>query len=272
MGNDRELRWLHAEQPDTSDRDIPEQYSPTIERTAWEDSHFTVLLANLDRDFCSRLSHALALHGCRATWADTAEKSLAQLIASSFDVLVVDAPMLGADSDMTLRSTRRLFPALAIIILTDCPSPESALVAVEVRADSYLCKPISVRQATDAIITACRAKRARERRHALLMALSGAAAELHAAPAAPQVAPDGALMQAGTLTLDRERRQLWCNEFPNTDHLELTEQETALMTCLIAHPGVALSTEHLVKQITGQNLDPWSATSIIRPLSFSPPS
>jgi DNA-binding response OmpR family regulator len=237
--------------------------------------HFThsglecsILVVEGEDGFRPKLGQALALLGHRVTFADSGEKALARLVATRYNALLLDLQTPGLDGLTVLSNARRLYPDLAIVVITDCPASESALAAVRLRVSDYLCRPIGVTEAVSAVARALSTGQWHYRQQALLDALAQAAeAFLPAADGAVQP-PLHDSTCAGHLVLDLEGRTLRSQRAPDADHLELSNNETQLLAGLMAQPGRAVSTPWLARQITGQELDPWTAASIVRPTVF----
>ena len=227
-----------------------------------------ILIADADPAFRSQLGQALSLLGHDVSFADSGEKSLARLFSAPYDALLLSLETPGLDGLTILANARRLYPDLIIVVLTDSPTPESALAALQRNAAGYLCKPVSVGEAVAATVRALSTREWHSRERLLLEALSQAAEALFARPIPTPRRDPAASLVVGPLLLSLEERSIRLADVSDDAHLELTEVETGLIACLMATPGQSVSCVRIARRITGQDLDPWDAAAIVRPAVF----
>lgn len=108
-----------------------------------------------------RRGHAVAI-------AASAEEAVTMMVGRPFDVVVSDLMMPGGGGIAMLRAVRAFDPDLPVILMTGCPSYESAVQAVDSGAVKYLTKPLSEGSLEEAVEHAASDfRQARRRREAL---------------------------------------------------------------------------------------------------------
>ena len=100
-----------------------------------------LLLVDDDLDMLEALADGLGEHGFDVVAARSAEAALTHLGEATFDVLVTDLRMTGADGLTLLGQARGLDPDLPVIVMTAYSAIDTAIEAVRRGAFHYLAKP-----------------------------------------------------------------------------------------------------------------------------------
>jgi DNA-binding NtrC family response regulator len=105
-----------------------------------------ILVAD-DHDTLRRgLARALADAGHDVEEAANGNAALERLHATSFDVIVSDIRMGGADGFDVLRTTRAMHPTTAVILMTAFGSIQMAVEAMKIGAFDYVTKPFEIEE------------------------------------------------------------------------------------------------------------------------------
>lgn len=72
------------------------------------------------------------------------QAALEQLRLGTFDLLITDLKMPGADGLSVIRAAKRLQPALPVVIITGYSTEAAAIEAIELGVAGYLTKPFRV--------------------------------------------------------------------------------------------------------------------------------
>jgi len=102
----------------------------------------TVLIVDDEASLRQSLSMVLKSSGYRVTTASSAAEASQFLKAGAFDLVFLDLKMPEVDGLTLLREIRRLYPHMAVLILTAHATMDSAIEAVRLGARDYLLKPI----------------------------------------------------------------------------------------------------------------------------------
>ena len=103
----------------------------------------SILIADDEAGIRSFLSDALELAGHTTTEVKNGLDAIAAVKRQSYDVLLSDLKMPGADGLQVLRAVRELQPDLQVILLTAHGTIENAIQAMKEGAFDYLQKPLS---------------------------------------------------------------------------------------------------------------------------------
>ena len=134
-----------------------------------------VLLVDDEPTLRRALGKILTIAGHEVTTAANGQEALAQIEASSFDVIVSDIRMPGMDGLSLLRAIRGRDLDVPVLFLTGSPTIETALEAMEYGAFRYLVKPVNATDLTKAVARAAQTRRlAVARREALDEGVGGA--------------------------------------------------------------------------------------------------
>jgi len=101
-----------------------------------------LLILDEDRIMLQSLSQFLSREGYDVRTADDPDESLSILEASQIELLLADINMPGIKPAEFLRSIRRRFPHIVVIVITGYGSIEGAVEAIKLGAFDYLTKPI----------------------------------------------------------------------------------------------------------------------------------
>lgn len=114
-----------------------------------------VLIVDDERAILRAYGRVMESRGCRVETASGGEEGLAILRRVDIDVIVSDLTMPGMSGIDFLRAARAHDPDVPVILMTGCPSTDSAVSAMEYGALRYLMKPVArdalERALTDAI-------------------------------------------------------------------------------------------------------------------------
>ncbi len=105
-----------------------------------------LLLVDDDLDMLEALADGLGEQGFEVITARSAEAALVHLTEESFDVLVTDLRMTGADGLTLLGQARELNPVLPVIVMTAYSAIDTAIEAVRRGAFHYLAKPFRLEE------------------------------------------------------------------------------------------------------------------------------
>ncbi len=204
-----------------------------------------MLVVDDEAEIRASLTRLLGLLGYEADSAASGEQALAMLKRTRYDVAVLDIRLPGIDGVETMHLAAELRPQMRTILLTGHATLDTAIAAVKSGAADYLRKPAGRQQIGAAI-----------------------AAALEWRPQDLRAGQPGSerFMQAGPLTLDRDRRIVIIGPGPTGDAraASLTSSETALLSRLMLRPNVAASCRELAAAL-GYHLDEQAARIIIRP-------
>jgi DNA-binding response OmpR family regulator len=154
--------------------------------------------------------------------------ALARASAESFDLIILDLMLPGADGIAVCRAVRRGGPNqdVPILMLTARREESDKVLGLESGADDYLAKPFGIRE----LVARARALLRRPRR-----------SQLQAAAASAAEAP----IQIHGLQIDPARRRVRANGHD----VDLTAQEFRLLHLLATHPGIVFSREALLTRV-----------------------
>ncbi len=101
----------------------------------------TILIADDDDSLRRVIEFNLKKKGYRTTAVETAEKALAVLQKSDFDLLISDMKMPGMDGIELLQKSKEIRPELPVIFITAFGTVEKAVEAIKLGAYDYITKP-----------------------------------------------------------------------------------------------------------------------------------
>jgi len=105
-----------------------------------------ILVVDDDPVVCEILSRALDSEGFDCHTAATAEEAWSLLNGDGFDLLVLDIRLPGRSGIELLAMAKKVFPELAVIVLTVVDDRPTALRAVKLGAHGYLVKPFEINE------------------------------------------------------------------------------------------------------------------------------
>lgn len=215
------------------------------------------------------LTRACHSAGYTVSQAALGREALNMLKDEPFDVMLLDLHLPDTDGVEVLDRARSLQPDLITIILTANPTLDSAIAAVKAGVVDYLRKPAANKEVLETIEVNLTARRERRRRRS-----QSRAEERFFDGESPQSESTAGQSEAGDeqskrheLRFDRATRQV---EIVNDENrtVTLTKGEAAILAALLDHVGAVQSSEDLVREAWGEELEPWHASSIVRPLIF----
>jgi DNA-binding response OmpR family regulator len=181
----------------------------------------TVVLVEDDAAIATVVSSYLSRAGYEVALASDGLEGLSILATKPPELVVLDVMLPGLDGIQVCRRIRAAWPQLPIVMLTALGEVEDRIAGLEVGADDYITKPFSPRELVLRIESVLRRS-------------------LHAPGAT-------GLLQAGELQLDPAARRATRGR----EQLNLTTREFDLLLFLMAHPGTALSRQHLMREVWG---------------------
>jgi EAL domain-containing protein (putative c-di-GMP-specific phosphodiesterase class I) len=119
-----------------------------------------VLIVDDEQPVLRAYSRALRNSGFVVETAGDGEAALGHIARSAFDVVLSDLMMPRMPGIEFLRAVRKRDPDLPVVLMTACPSTESAMRALEYGAMRYLLKPIDLVDLTTALRDGVRLRKA----------------------------------------------------------------------------------------------------------------
>jgi two-component system OmpR family response regulator len=114
-------------------------------------SDLKLLLVDDEADFLEPTAGRLVRRHIACTTALSGIEALEALARERFDCAVVDVKMPGMDGLELLRTIRRDYPKLPVILLTGHASVELGVQGLELGAFEYLMKPVDLDELLDTI-------------------------------------------------------------------------------------------------------------------------
>ena len=208
----------------------------------------TAVVVEDDSDVGALISGLLDQAGFTVTVAQTGVEALAAIRDQRPDLVTLDMSLPDIDGVEVCRQIR-LVSDCYVIVISGRTSEVDRLVGLEVGADDYLVKPFSMRELQARVAALFRRPR------------TDAAPEPRRAPAA-----FAAPVTAGRVTAETGR--LGCEHLSlNTgarevrvagEEIELTRTEFDLLAHLVAHPGVVVPREDLLRAVWATDFVPES--------------
>jgi DNA-binding response OmpR family regulator len=182
------------------------------------------LLVDDDRDLARLLTDYFAPHDVALAHVENGDEALARLAAESFDVVLLDVMLPGADGFEVCRRVRERRD-VPIVMLTARGDDADRITGLETGADDYLPKPFNPRE----LLARMRAVLRRGR---------------------PSGAAD--VLRVGTLEIDvpAHRASLDGRELP------LTSYELGVLIALARRAGETVPREELARAVKGGEYDP----------------
>ena len=183
-----------------------------------------LLLIDDDPYFCQLIEVTLETEGFKVDVAYDAISGLRKAYATSPDLVLLDLMLPDMDGWEACRRFREMSD-VPIIMLTALDSPEYAVQGLELGADSYLVKPVTVEELVARI-----------------------RAVLRRAPS-PKFDREGppAILRYDQLMIDLDRRLVTVDGEP----VELRPVEFRLLSVLAQHPGRVLPHNYLLREVWG---------------------
>jgi two-component system OmpR family response regulator len=183
-----------------------------------------LLLAEDDAELADGITHALRQSGYAVDWVADGAQADAALLATEYDLLVLDLGLPGVDGFEVLKRLRDRGGRTFVLILTARDEVENRIRGLDLGADDYLTKPFALGEL-----------------EARLRALNR------------RVRSDGQIKPSfGSLTLDTLANQVLANGVA----LDLTQREYDVLGMLIERGGKVVSKDFLFERLYG-----WDAQS-----------
>ncbi len=177
-----------------------------------------ILIVDDEQELCEILQYNLETEGYEVATALSAEEALEMDIAS-FDLLLLDV-MMGEMSGFQLAKELKSAPATAhipVIFITALDAEDYIVGGLNLGADDYMAKPLSMREVKARVAAVLRR-------------------------AAPRYDDDEEHITYGALCLDTSRKTATLGSEP----LSLTRLEFELLSLFLLHPGRLYSRESLM--------------------------
>jgi DNA-binding response OmpR family regulator len=182
-----------------------------------------ILVVEDEREIARLVEIHLRDQGWEVTVCHDGPSGLAAASSGQFDLVVLDLMLPGVDGLEVCRRIRAAADYLPILMLTARSSELDRVLGLEIGADDYLTKPLSVRELV------ARVKAILRREEAL-------------ADRVPE-----SRLEIGELTVDLDRRLVTKGE----QEIELTAKEFDLLAFFAAHPGRVYSRAELLDHVWG---------------------
>ena len=163
------------------------------------------------------------------------DKGLAMAEAEDYDLIILDLMLPGFDGLEICRRLRSKPPYTPILMLTAKSSELDRVLGLEMGADDYVTKPFSIRE---------------------LMARVKAIFRRIDQVKSDQEAGDQAIIHAGDLTIDPEKRQVSLKGEP----IDFTAKEFDLLLHFAKHPGRVHKRSQLLDEVWGYGHDGYEHT------------
>jgi two-component system KDP operon response regulator KdpE len=182
-----------------------------------------ILVVDDDASVRRALHITLQTLGFSTSEAAAGEEALILAHTAPYDVVLLDINLPGMDGLETCRQLRRLFPRIAILMLTVRDGEEDKVQALEAGADDYVTKPFHIRELTARVRAAVRRAQALE-------------------------GNTSATIRIGDIELDPARREV----HKAGTYIRLTPKEFDLLHYLMAHAGLPITHARLLNAIWGR--------------------
>lgn len=185
-----------------------------------------MLVVEDDADIRELIAYALGREGFETRAAGSGEEGLAALGAESFDLVLLDVMLPGADGLQILKKIKAdpRHKHLPVIMSTAKSEDADIVAGLELGADDYITKPFSPR------VLAARVRAALRR-------------QTEARPSELE----GELLRSHGLVVDEARHEVLDGEAP----IELSATEFALLAFLMRSPGHVFSRSRIIDAVKG---------------------
>jgi DNA-binding response OmpR family regulator len=102
-----------------------------------------ILLAGADDSFRDATADALRTMGYAFDRTRDVAEIASMVAATQYDLLILDVDGSGDADSRLVRETRKAASVLPIILVTECPTVETAMAAINLAVSAYLVKPIT---------------------------------------------------------------------------------------------------------------------------------
>ena len=199
-----------------------------------------LLVVEDDPDLQSLLADRFRDAGYAVEAVGSGPEALDAVAREAPDLVLLDVMLPGLDGVEVCRRLRAEHPLLYILMLTARADEMDRVIGLEVGADDYVTKPFSLQEVVARVRAALRRVRAvREQ-----------------AAAAPQTGGEPAVIDAGRVRIDADRRLVEVEG----DAIHLTVREYDLLLFLAQQPGRPFSRSQLLEQIWGITYEGYDRT------------
>lgn len=193
-----------------------------------------ILIVDDEQDICEILQYNLEMEGYEVTTANSAEEALS-LPLSEYSLILLDV-MMGEISGFQMAQSIRRDPAtqdLPIIFITALEGEDNTIRGLNIGADDYITKPLSVREV-------------KARVNAVLRRMA------HATPAQEAATPGDApnLLSYDGIVLNLDAKTATMEGAP----LTLTRLEFELLALFFHNPNIVYSRKELLKRCWPQGV------------------
>ena len=167
------------------------------------------------------------------------------------------------------RRPKRVGSELPITTPPAHPPWKSAIAAVKSHAANCLLKPVSLQEITTAVADALQKRADKLRRDHLIKVIDQTVGALHGIESLDELSPpqeQKRFLSVGPITLDRDKRLAIIGA--NRRTVELTENESAILACLMERSDRVVSSHDLARTALGYKLDEVEAQNLVRPHIF----
>ena len=206
-----------------------------------------ILLVEDETDFSNLVRKSLEAEGHQVRQAFSGTDGLRQAEGAHLDLVILDWMLPGMDG-LTVCRRLRATHLTPILMLTARGDEIDRVLGLEVGADEYLVKPVSLRELT-----------ARVRAMLRRVEMDGRIFATTPAPVAADNAPfveTEPMIEVGGLRLMPDERRVTIDGVA----VELTPKEYELLKLMVGHPGRAFSREYLLEHIWGYAYDGYDRT------------
>src|SRR5579872_7077690 len=185
-------------------------------------SQHSVLIVDDEPALRKALRTSLAASGFDVEEARDGEEALLTARRHPFDLVLLDINMPGINGIDACHKMRGISPRAGIVMVTVRDSEDDKVRALEAGADDYITKPFKLRELTARLRAVLRRTRFQ-------------------LPEAPE------LLEAGMLTMDVARRQVWRGE----EEIRLSPKEFELLAFMMKNAGAPLTHVKLLRSVWG---------------------
>lgn len=190
----------------------------------------TILLVDDEEDLLDLLQYNLEQEGFNTLLARDGVEALNVAREQDPDLIILDVMMPRMDGIEACRRLRKdaHLRTIPIMMLTARTEEEDQVAGLDVGADIYLSKPVSV----SVILSQTKALLRSARRH--------------------EVAPDK--LSVHNLTVDRDRYLVYQGTNGETEEMRLPRKEFELLYFLASHPGKVFSRQEILDEVWGPDV------------------
>jgi two-component system KDP operon response regulator KdpE len=182
----------------------------------------SVLIVDDETPLRKALRSSLTASGFEVQEARDGNEALDTVQQHAFDLVLLDINMPGLSGIEACRRIRGVSPQAGIVMVTVRDLEDDKVRALEAGADDYITKPFKLGELTARLRAVLRRTRV-------------------------QLRPEPAVLEAGVLRLDVQRRQLWRGE----EEIHLSPKEFELLTLMMKNAGAPLTHVKLLRSIWG---------------------